>query len=71
MSLFIISERVLARWRRLVAFMKATNLLHRAMCAVSYRCTVMAIEMVSKVATFFTFVLFAVALVAAEAIRSE
>jgi hypothetical protein len=51
--------------------MKATNLLHRAMCAVSYRRTVMAIEMVSKVATFFTFVLFAVALVAAEAIRSE
>ena len=31
---FIISERVLTRWRRLVAFMKAMDLPHRAMRAV-------------------------------------
>jgi len=28
------TERVVAQWRHLVAFMKALNLLHRAMCAV-------------------------------------
>jgi hypothetical protein len=37
--------RVLARWWRLVAFMKAMNLLHQAMHAVLY---VTAIEMASK-----------------------
>jgi len=31
---FIISERVLVQWRRLVAFMKAMDLPHRAMCAI-------------------------------------
>jgi len=30
----MLSERVLARWRRLVAFMKATNLHHRVMHTV-------------------------------------
>ena len=34
MSPFIISEQVLARWRCLVAFMKAMDLPHRAMRAV-------------------------------------
>jgi hypothetical protein len=34
MSGWVISERVLARWWHLVAFMKATYLLHRAMRAV-------------------------------------
>ena len=48
---FIISERVLARWWRLVALMKATNLLHRMMRAVLYRCIATAIEMASKVGT--------------------
>jgi hypothetical protein len=47
-SLLMLSERVLARWWRLVAFMKATNLLHRVMRAVSYRRIATAIEMTSK-----------------------
>ena len=34
MSDWAIWERVLARWWRLVAFMKAANLLHQAMCVV-------------------------------------
>jgi hypothetical protein len=62
---------VLAQWQRLVAFMKAMNLLHRVMDAVLYWHTVMAITMVSKLDTFCTFVLFAVALAAAGAIRSQ
>ena len=37
-------EKVVARWQSLVAFMKALDLLHRAMCTVSHRCTAMAIE---------------------------
>ena len=44
----MLSERVLARWWRLVAFVKATNLLHRSMCAVLYRRIATAIEMASK-----------------------
>ena len=64
-------EQVLARWRRLVAFMKAMNLLHQAMCAVLYRHIATAIKMASKVGTFCIIVLFAVALAAAGAIRSE
>ena len=40
--------RVLARWWGLVVFMKATNLLHRVMRAVSYRRITTAIEMTSK-----------------------
>ena len=47
-SLLMLSERVLARWWRLVAFMKATKLLHRAMRAVSYCRITTAIEMASK-----------------------
>jgi len=35
------TERVVARWRRLVASTKALDLLHRAMCAVSHHCTAM------------------------------
>jgi hypothetical protein len=35
---------ILARWRRLVASNKALNLLHQAMCAVTYRRIAMAIE---------------------------
>ena len=33
-SNWVILERVLTRWWRLVAFVKAANLLHWAMCAV-------------------------------------
>jgi hypothetical protein len=38
-------EQVVARWRRLVAFMKALDLLHQVMLAVLHRSTAMAIEM--------------------------
>ena len=44
----MLSERVLARWWHLVAFMKATNLLHWVMRAGSYRPIATAIEMTSK-----------------------
>ncbi len=44
----MLSERVLARWWHLVAFMKATNLLHWVMWAVSYRRIATAIKMTSK-----------------------
>ena len=64
-------EKVLAQWQRLVAFRKAMNLLHQAMHVVSYRCTATALETTSKVGTFYIVVLFAVALVDAEAIRSK
>jgi len=39
------TERVVARWRSLVAFIKALDHLHQAMCSVSHRRTAMAIEM--------------------------
>ena len=39
------TERVVARWRSLVAFMKALDLLHRLMRSVWHRRTTMAIEM--------------------------
>ena len=54
-----------------VAFMKAMDLLHRAICGVYYRRTATAIELVSKVDTFYILVLFAVALAAAGVIRSQ
>ncbi len=71
MSGFVISEQVLAQWWRLVAFVKATNLLHRAMRLVLYRHIATAIEMASKVGTCCIVVTFAVALAAAGAIRSN
>jgi hypothetical protein len=67
----MLSERVLARWRRLVAFMKATNLLYQVMCGVYYRRIALTIKMVSKVGTFCIIVMLIVALAAARAIRSE
>ena len=38
-------ERVVTRWRHLVASIKALDLLHQAMCAVSHHHTAMVIEM--------------------------
>jgi hypothetical protein len=61
----MLSEQVLTRWRRLVAFMKALDLLHRAMCTVEYHHIAMAKETAIKVSTYYNFVLFAVALAAA------
>ena len=46
------TEQVVIRWRRLVAFMKAMDLLHWAMCAVSHHRIAMAIEMASNGGTF-------------------
>ena len=48
MSLLMLLERVLARRWCFLLLMKATNFLHRAMCAVSYRHIATAIEMTSK-----------------------
>ena len=70
-SLLMLSERVLARWWRLVAFMKATDLLHQAMQAVSYRRIATAIKMTSKGGGILLIVVLIVALAAAGAIRSE
>ena len=68
----MLSERVLARWWRLVAFMKATNLLHRVMQAISYRRIATAIEKTSKGGGgILLIVVLIVALAAAGAIRSE
>jgi hypothetical protein len=39
------TERVVARWRSLVAFIIALDLLNREMCSVFHRRTAMAIEM--------------------------
>ncbi len=68
---WVILERVLARWRRLVASLKVKNHLHQAILAVSYRRIAMDIETASKVGGFCIVVLFIVALVAARAIHSE
>jgi len=38
------TEQVVAQWQSLVAFMKALDLLHRAMRSVSHRRTAMAIK---------------------------
>ncbi len=44
---------ILAQWQRLVASNKALNLLHQAMCAVTYRRIAMAIEVASFLGVFF------------------
>jgi len=46
------TEQVVARWQRLVASIKALNLLHQAMRAVLHHRTVMAIEMASDGGAF-------------------
>ncbi len=43
---------MLAQWRRLVASLKAINLLNWVILAVSYRCIAIAIETASKVGVF-------------------
>jgi hypothetical protein len=62
---------ILAQWRHPVASAKVLELLHRAMCLVLYRRTAAAIKMAIKVGPFFVIVLFAVALAATGAIRSD
>jgi len=46
------TERLVARWRRLVASIKALDLLHRLMRAVSHHRTAMAIEIASDGGAF-------------------
>jgi len=46
------TEQVVARWRRLVAFFKAQDLLHRAIHAVSHHRTAMAIKIASDRGAF-------------------
>jgi len=67
----MLPEQVLALWWRLVPFMKAMNLLHRAMRAVEYWRTATAIKMASKVGACCIVALFIVALVDAWAIQSK
>jgi len=67
----MILKRVLARWRHLVASLKATSLLHRAILAISNQRIAMTIKTASKAGVFCIIVLLIVALAAAEAIHSE
>jgi hypothetical protein len=71
MSDWVISERVLAQWRRLVASLKAMNLLHWVIFAVSYWGITMSIETASKVGVFCILILLIVDLAATGAIPSE
>ncbi len=50
---------ILAQWQRLVASNKALNLLHWAMCAVTYRRIAMAIKITSFLGVFVDCCLFA------------
>ncbi len=54
-----LSAAILTRWWRLVASTKALNLLHRAMCAVTYRRIAMAIKTASFLGVFVDCCLFA------------
>jgi hypothetical protein len=42
-------EQMLAQWRHPVASIEASNLLHQAICMVSYQCIVISIKMASNV----------------------
>jgi hypothetical protein len=53
------SAAILARWWRLVASNKAPNLLHRAMCMVTYRRVAMAIKTATFLGAFVDCCLFA------------
>ena len=53
-------ERVVARWWRLVAFVKALDLLHRAMHALLHRRTAMAIKMAGGQGALFLIVNFVI-----------
>jgi hypothetical protein len=61
MSDWMLLERVPAWLWCLVACMNATNLLNQAMCLVSYSRIMIAIEMASKVGTFYIVVVWIVA----------
>jgi hypothetical protein len=54
-----LSAAILARWQRLVASNKALNLLHWAMCTVTYQRIAMAIKTASFLGVFVDCCLFA------------
>ncbi len=54
-----LSAAILAQWWHLVASNKALNLLHRAMCMVTYRRIAMAIETATFLGAFVDCCLFA------------
>jgi hypothetical protein len=54
-----LSAAIFAQWRHLVASNKALNLLHWAMCAVTYRRIAMAIKTASFLGVFVDCCLFA------------
>jgi hypothetical protein len=56
---FILSDIILARWRRPVASSKVLDLLHQAMRAVLYRRTTIAINMATFLGVFVDCCLFA------------
>jgi hypothetical protein len=56
---FILSDIILAQWRRPVASSKALDLLHQAMHAVLYRRTTTAINMATFLGVFVDCCLFA------------
>ncbi len=55
----MLSGIILTRWRRPVTSSKALELLHQAMCAVTYRRIAMAIKTASFVGVFVDFCLLA------------
>jgi hypothetical protein len=65
-----LSAEILAQWWRLVAFLKALNLLHWAMCMVMYQRIAMAINSATFLESFVDCCFFFFALVAVGAIRS-
>ncbi len=56
---FMLMDIILAQWRHPVASSEALDLLHQAMCAVTYRCIAMAIKTASLLGQFFDYCLFA------------
>jgi hypothetical protein len=56
---FMLLDIILARWQRPVASSEALDLLHRAMCAVTYRHIAMAIKTATFLGVFVDCCLFA------------
>ncbi len=56
---FMLSDIILAQWQRPVASGEALDLLHRAMCAVTFRRTAMAIKTATILGVFVDCCLFA------------
>jgi hypothetical protein len=68
---FMLSDIILAQWWHPVASREALDLLHWAMCVVTYRRIAMAINMARKVGVFLIVLCLPVTLAAAGAIQSK